>query len=44
MDILSGLLKEYGASTLVLLVCLYVLLNSRFTLQYPRNSKEKDGD
>ena len=41
MDIIINLFDKYGVKSLILLV-IYILLNSNFTLQYPRNYKEKD--
>jgi len=39
MDTLITLIDNYGISVLILLVALYILLNSKFTIQYPKNSK-----
>lgn len=36
MDTLIILLEKFGVWGLVLLVAIYILLNSRFTIQYPR--------
>lgn len=42
MDALINVLKEYGVCSLVLLVGIYILLNSNITLQYPRSLKDKN--
>ena len=43
MDTLITLLDNYGINygilILILLVALYILLNSKFTIQYPKDSK-----
>ena len=39
MDTLITLLENYGILGLILLVALYILLNSKFTIQYPKDSK-----
>jgi len=39
MNTLITLFENYGIWGLVLLVAVYVLLNSKFTIQYPRDSK-----
>ncbi|MDL2124763.1 MAG: hypothetical protein LWX51_17180 [Deltaproteobacteria bacterium] len=39
MDTLITLLDNYGILGLILLVALYILLNSKFTIQYPKDSK-----
>lgn len=39
MATLTTLLEKYGVLGLVLLVAIYILLNSKFTIQYPRDSK-----
>lgn len=42
METLITVLDKYGVWSLILLVAIYILLNSKFTLQYPRNLKEKN--
>lgn len=42
MDALISMLDKFGTWGLVLLVVTYVLLNSKFTIQYPRDFKEKE--
>lgn len=42
MYTLMNLLENYGIWGLVLLVVVYVLLNSKFTIQYPRDSKSNE--
>jgi hypothetical protein len=39
---LISVLEKYGTQGLVLLVAIYVLLNSKFTIQYPRGPKDKE--
>jgi len=39
MDTLITLFDNYGILGLILLVALYILLKSRFTIQYPKDSK-----
>lgn len=41
MDTLINLLENYGISGLILLVAIYILLNSKFSIQYPKNEKRK---
>lgn len=42
METLITLLENYGILGLVLLVAVYILLNSKFTIQYPRDSKPSE--
>ncbi len=42
MDTIISLLENYGIWGLVLIVAVYILLNSKFTIQYPRDSKSND--
>jgi|GEM_PF-2162749 len=42
METLTTLLEKYGIWGLVLLVAVYILLNSKFTIQYPRNTKNNE--
>ncbi len=42
MNTLMALLENYGIWGLVLLVAVYILLNSKFTIQYPRKSKSDE--
>ncbi len=42
METLIILLEKYGMWGVVLLVAVYILLNSRFTIQYPRDSKSSE--
>ncbi len=37
METLITLFEKYGVWGLVLLVAVYILLNSKFTIQYPRD-------
>lgn len=41
MEIWSELLKEYGPWGVMLLVGVYILLRSSFTISYPRDNKSK---
>jgi hypothetical protein len=40
METLIYILKEYGVWGFVLLVVAYLVLNSQFTIQYPRPKKK----
>jgi hypothetical protein len=38
---LTALLKNYGPWSLVLLVLIYIVLNSEFTFKFPRQEEDK---
>lgn len=42
MDVLINVLEKYGVWSLLLLVGIYILLNSNISLQYPRSLKNKN--
>lgn len=42
METLITLFEKYGVWGLALLVAVYILLNSKFTIQYPRDSKTNE--
>jgi hypothetical protein len=42
MDVLMSVLEKFGTWGLVVIVVIYILLNSKFTIQYPRGFKEKE--
>jgi len=42
IEALVNLLGEHGVWGLILFVAIYILLNSKFTIEYPRKSKHHD--
>lgn len=42
METLIMMLEKYGIWGLVVLVAVYILLNSKFTIQYPRDTKSSE--
>ena len=40
MEVLINILKEYGLWGLILIVLAYLVLNSQFTIRYPRPKKK----
>jgi len=41
MDILMSFVEKFGTWGLIVVVIVYIFLNSKFIIQYPRDSSEK---